>query len=357
MLVLRSGGYSSPAPQAQKNNRLQLQIPSTPAGFFKPYEPQPGKLDLWVWPSIMFFDGRLANRQWMQEVPEPVAYIGWGAWADMNPQTAHRLSVYSGEIIQISNGKQVIKLPVNITEEVAPDTVACLIGQGHTSPWLSIASGIGDNPFELLSYQNSLAQWAVNISKTGKSVFFAREQTTKDQHNREIIKIVNLDEFKRGIAKQDEIIWPLPRGYKKWRDLYPSHPHKEHRWAMVIDLQKCTGCQACSVACYAENNIDAVGKYQVERGREMAWLKVIPYYTNNITKEIAWLPLLCQHCDAAPCEPVCPTYASVHMENGLNAQIYNRCIGTRDCMNNCPYKVRRFNWLNPQLAPYLQNAV
>ncbi len=138
---------------------------------------------------------------------------------------------------------------------------------------------------------------------------------------------------------------PLPEGYRKDKDLYPPHPYKKHRWAMAIDLQKCIGCQACVVACYAENNIPVMGPDNCNEGLEMAWLKVEAYGLEGIN-HLSWLPLPCQQCDAAPCEPVCPVFASVHNEEGLNAQIFNRCIGTRYCSNNCPYKVRRFEWLN-----------
>ena len=146
----------------------------------------------------------------------------------------------------------------------------------------------------------------------------------------------------------DKLILPLPEGYDSSRDLYPPREYKKHRWAMAIDLHRCTGCGACAVACYAENNIAAVGHDHCAQGREMAWLKVTPYLDESDPKRLGWLVLPCQHCDAAPCEPVCPVFAAVHNEEGLNAQVFNRCIGTRYCSNNCPYKVRRFNWHNQE---------
>jgi molybdopterin-containing oxidoreductase family iron-sulfur binding subunit len=139
---------------------------------------------------------------------------------------------------------------------------------------------------------------------------------------------------------------PLPEGFDPMRDAYPPRVYKEHRWAMAVDLARCIGCGACAVACYAENNLSVRGETELRKGREAAWLQVVPYRDPEHSKRLGFLPLMCQHCDAAPCEPVCPVYASVHNEEGLNVQVYNRCIGTRYCNNNCPYKARRFNWLD-----------
>jgi molybdopterin-containing oxidoreductase family iron-sulfur binding subunit len=151
---------------------------------------------------------------------------------------------------------------------------------------------------------------------------------------------------------------PLPEGYDAAEDFYPPHEHKDYRWCMVVDLDRCIGCGACVVACYAENNVAVVGRQQVINGREMSWLRVQRYFDPN--QPVArFLPMLCQHCDSAPCESVCPVYAPHHGKEGLNNQVYNRCIGTRFCSQNDPYKVRRFNWftftrpepLNWQLNP------
>jgi molybdopterin-containing oxidoreductase family iron-sulfur binding subunit len=141
---------------------------------------------------------------------------------------------------------------------------------------------------------------------------------------------------------------PLPEGYEHTRDIYPPHEHEEYRWAMVVDLDKCIGCSACTVACYAENNLGVVGLDRVIEGREMSWLAVQRYHDPEQMEKVTFLPMLCQHCENAPCESVCPVYAPHHSKEGLNNQIYNRCIGTRFCSQNCPYKVRRFNWYSWQ---------
>jgi molybdopterin-containing oxidoreductase family iron-sulfur binding subunit len=155
------------------------------------------------------------------------------------------------------------------------------------------------------------------------------------------------------------LVLPLPEGYDRKRDVYPPHDHHIYRWAMAVDLDRCIGCAACAAACYAENNVAVVGPDRIREGREMAWLSVERYLDEETMRKVTFLPMLCQHCDNAPCESVCPVYAPHHSKEGLNNQIYNRCIGTRFCSQNCPYKVRRFNWfdwkwpkpLNLQLNP------
>ena len=141
---------------------------------------------------------------------------------------------------------------------------------------------------------------------------------------------------------------PLREGYDPKRDVYPPHDHDTYRWGMVVDLDKCIGCGACAVACYAENNIGIVGEERIVEGREMAWMSIERYHKENHREKVIFLPMMCQHCDNAPCESVCPVYAPHHSKEGLNNQIYNRCIGTRYCVQNCPYKVRRFNWFTWQ---------
>jgi molybdopterin-containing oxidoreductase family iron-sulfur binding subunit len=320
-----------------------LQVPSaTPAAAL-----EDDQAHLWLWSSIMLFDGRVANRGWLQEAPEPVSTITWGSWIDLHPEKARRLNIEPGDVIELSaRGNRSIQAPVRITEEVTAEAAALCFGQGH-SLLGEVAVNVGANAFKLLSpgYDGEGLFGRVTIRKTGRreSPAFATKGTL--QHGRELLQWRTLDQART--MKPGPLVLPLPEGYTRERDLYKPHNHRNHRWAMSIDLQRCIGCGACAVACYAENNIAVVGRKEVLKERHIPWLRIVPYrHRDNDPLRIGWLPMLCQHCDAAPCEPVCPVFASVHNEEGLNAQIYNRCIGTRYCSNNCPYKVRRFNWLN-----------
>lgn len=308
---------------------------------------------LFIWPSIMLYDGRTANRGWIQESPEPVSYAAWSCWVDVHSKTAKSFGIRDGEVVSIYNDNSSIDLPVRITDETDPQCVSIIVGQGHHATGLSIANGIGENVFELVKYDEDDMFGDVSIKHTGKKENIVYTSATRLQYGRNILKTLSSRDFLSNSFKREQIIYPLQEGYSPKRDLYPGHAHKKHRWAMIVDLHKCIGCGACGVACYAENNIVVMGQKQVNNGREMAWLKVVPYFLDKKEK-IAWLPMLCQHCDAAPCEPVCPVYAAVHNEEGLNAQIYNRCVGTRYCSNNCPYKVRRFNWFNSKWQKSLQ---
>ena len=180
------------------------------------------------------------------------------------------------------------------------------------------------------------------------------------QHDRDLMQTMTLAGYQNALnsGQTPSIDLPYAAGYDPKKDFYPPHQHREYRWGMVVDLDRCIGCSACVVACYAENNVAVVEKTQVLKGREMSWIRIQRYFDPN--KGVArWLPMLCQHCDYAPCESVCPVYAPFHNPEGLNTQVYNRCMGTRFCLQNDPYKVRRFNWftythpnpLNWQLNP------
>src|SRR5574337_1166479 len=331
---------------------------------------------LWLWPSVMLFDGRTANRGWIQEAPEPVSTIMWGSWIDIHPKKAGRLGIHDGDVMEIitTGDRQSIQAPARVTPEVSEDVVAVCFGQGHTALGAN-AANVGANAFKLLPRGPGFEGYfgRVFIKRTGRKERISFGMTTKEQHDRDLLRWVRLDAART--MKPGPLILPLPEGYARERDLYAPHRHYLHRWAMSIDLQRCIGCGACAVACYAENNLLVVGKDGLggqrgilrsagerglkgtNEGRIMAWLRIVPYRHKDDPLRVGFLPMLCQHCDAAPCEPVCPVFASVNNEEGLNAQIYNRCIGTRYCSNNCPYKVRRFNWLNTWWKPPLDRQL
>jgi len=315
-------------------------------------------LYLHLYPSGSYYDGRGANRPWLQELPDPMTQITWGNWAELHPQTATRLGVVEGTILKISSPSGTIEAPAHLYEGVRADTVALPLGQGHTV-FGRYASKRGTNPMALVSPKPSvglggiLSPVRVKIEVTPGRDRLASTAGSRRQDDRGIAQAVTISE----IIKSADATHQETKNHPQFR---PPHPHPENRWGMVIDLNACTGCSACMVACSAENNVPTVGKENVLSGREMFWIRIERYVeTDGDRVDNRFLPMLCQHCDNAPCEPVCPTYATYHREDGLNTQVYNRCVGTRYCSNNCPYKVRRFNWfeydypdpLNMQLNP------
>ena len=325
-------------------------------------------------PSIRFFDGRGANRPWLCEVPDTVTQVAWQTPILLHPETLARRGMKQGQIVRVESRWGRLEAPVYESPGVHPSVAVMALGQGHTA-YGRYAQGQGLNPLVLMPPELEPGSGApfftagpIALKNTDRAMKLAHTDGSRIQHDRKIALSVNLSNLAysephegHGLSMWEyPLVLPLPQAYdEKTRDIYPPHEHVDYRWAMVVDLDKCVGCAACAAACYAENNLGVVGEQHIIEGREMAWLQIQRYEVEERREKITFLPMLCQHCDDAPCESVCPVFAPHHNKEGINNQIYNRCIGTRFCSQDCPYKVRRFNWfkwqwpepLNMQLNP------
>jgi molybdopterin-containing oxidoreductase family iron-sulfur binding subunit len=326
----------------------------------KKYEPPQSDIALAAMPSIRFFDGRGANKPWLCEIPDPLSRIAWQTPIYLNPKTAGANGIKQKDIIELQSEFGRLEAAAYESELVSPGLAVMYIGQGHTA-YGRYAKDTGANPWQLLSADvdpdsggASLNLAQITIKKTGRTQKLASTSGSRIQHGRTFALSVRLADLQKPASPKKTdltmghfpLTLPLPEGYDPKRDFYPPHDHETYRWGMVVDLDKCIGCGACAAACYAENNIGIVGVERVLEGREMGWMSVERYHSEDDLQKLTFLPMMCQHCDNAPCESVCPVYAPHHSKEGLNNQIYNRCIGTRFCVQNCPYKVRRFNWFD-----------
>ncbi|MBI3625951.1 MAG: 4Fe-4S dicluster domain-containing protein [Candidatus Rokubacteria bacterium] len=305
-------------------------------------EGDPQGLTLLVYPSHRFYDGRGANKPWLQEAPDTMTQVTWDSWVEVPAEVAKKLGLRQGDLVKVASPHGAIELPAYISESLHAGAVAIPIGQGHTA-YGRYAKDRGANPLALLPAPGPAGlpflSVKVSLTKTGGRRPLAIPQATADQDNRELARHVTLP-----TARELELRGAAPEKASH-PSMYPDPKYPEYRWGMTIDIDSCIGCQACVIACKAENNVPVVGKEQVAYGRDMHWLRIERWQEGPAGHpETLFLPMLCQHCEVAPCEPVCPVFASYHTNEGLNAQIYNRCIGTRYCNNNCPYHVRRFNW-------------
>ncbi len=321
-----------------------------------------------LYPTVALLDGRHAHNPWLQELPDPVTKVVWDNYASLSPRAAERLGVGEGDLVRIETGGGSIELPVVLQPGQADTVVSVALGYGRKGtdrftdigpgwfeavPTVARGESVGRNAAPLrevrAGYVSSHRSGAL-VTRTGGVRTIASTQVhhslhvpahlaPKNAERRPIIQETSLAAYaespEAGRFRTHEVV-------SLWPD---EHKFPNHRWFLSVDLTACTGCSACVVGCQAENNIPVVGKDEVYRNREMAWLRIDRYYTEEGEGvSVAHQPMMCQHCDHAPCETVCPVLATVHSEEGLNQQIYNRCVGTRYCSNNCPYKVRRFNW-------------
>ncbi len=337
-------------------------------------------LELALYETIVIGDGSQANNPWLQETPDPITKACWDNYLTISQAMAKDLGVEMEEgntyQVQLKVGEQTLVLPAIIQPGQARGTVGLAVGYGRTKVG-KVADNLGVNAFPLISEisgtptMNVLSN--VSVSATNESVKVAQTQTHHTFMNREfVVQETTLDTYKNhpehafhrpkiavsnALERKlgDEVIDGKiePRKISLWK----GHDYNNHHWNMSIDMNSCIGCSACSVACQAENNVPVVGKKEVLNRREMTWIRIDRYYSSETTAttnaeleiaaenpEVTFQPMMCQHCNNAPCETVCPVAATSHSTEGLNQMVYNRCIGTRYCANNCPYKVRRFNW-------------
>ncbi len=297
--------------------------------------------ELVLYPTIALGDGKLANVAWLQELPDPVTKICWDNYVSMAIATAEKMKVKEGHLIELVIGSQKMTLPAHIQPGLHEDVLAIAVGYGRTAAG-KVGNGIGQNTYALMTVQKDQivsSGLEVKATNTRKLYDLANPQGHHSMEGRQIVVEATLKEYLKNPAagKHTHHVFSM----------WSGHAYNGHKWAMAVDLNSCTGCNACVVACMSENNIPVVGKKYVIQGREMHWIRVDRYYVGTPENaEAVFQPLMCQHCDNAPCESVCPVAATVHSSEGLNDMVYNRCVGTRYCANNCPYKVRRFNWFN-----------
>jgi len=299
------------------------------------------KLEISFYPGKLH-DGRFANNGWLQELPDPVTKLAWGNAALISPKTAAELSLKNNDIVNLQIDESEIRIPVRISPGQADYTVAVELGYGRKNIG-RVADGVGVNVYTIQSADNRFFRRGAKLTATGEICEQADTQDHSSMHGRPIVREATFDEYKKHPEFAKEAVEHPPL-----KSIYPDHDYsKGYQWGMVIDLTACIGCGACTIACQSENNIPVVGKEQVSKGREMHWIRIDRYFADDENDpRMVHMPVACQHCENAPCESVCPVAATVHDKEGLNNMTYNRCIGTRYCSNNCPYKVRRFNFFN-----------
>jgi molybdopterin-containing oxidoreductase family iron-sulfur binding subunit len=288
-------------------------------------------------------DGRYGDNAWLQELPEPITKITWGNAVLIGPSTAKKLGVALEDVVELSANGKSLRAPVYVMPGLADDVVQLAIGYGRQGGEM-IAREIGANANPL---RTRAAWWfgAVQLSKTGTTRPLAKVHGHWSMEGRPIA--LDVDAAELAAKKPTRHLELLEENRGELPSMYPPFEYNGFKWAMAIDMSRCSGCNACVMACASENNILIVGAEQVKKGREMHWIRIDRYFTGSEdAPEAIMQPLGCVHCENAPCEYVCPVNATVHSDEGLNEMVYNRCVGTRYCSNNCPYKVRRFNYLN-----------
>jgi len=345
-----------------------------------------GAMEMVVYEKTGLGNGNQANNPWLQEFPDPVSKITWDNYVCVSPKDARDKSLVQGNVVLVKANKGSMKLPVVIQPGQAAGTVSVALGYGRMGIG-KVAEKIGGNAYAFTAMNNGAFSYEgpVEITKTtDEDYLLAATQTHHTMMGRAIVKETVLGEFvKNPRAGNEAELFGVQIGHEHEKkqahevNLWDDHAVGNHHWGMSIDLNSCIGCGACVVSCQAENNVPVVGKEEVMRSREMHWIRIDRYYTSDADPKegesgdvkamekpsdnprVTFQPVMCQHCAHAPCETVCPVIATSHSSEGMNQMIYNRCVGTRYCANNCPYKVRRFNWFkysdNPQFDFHMNN--
>ncbi len=332
------------------------------------------ELEMVLYEKVSLGTGNRANNAWLQEVSDPISKATWDNYAMISPQMGKKLfniDIYNRRdsdeyevrvqkpVIKITTNGKSIELPILIIPGTHPDVIAMAVGYGRqsnnkekTAEYIGpAAAGVGVNVYPLAVFTGTTVTYSApaTIEKTGNTFPLAQTQVHNITEGRPVVRETTLAGFVAHPGEVNEIareeIAKYGENFEKEATLYPTYDKPGIKWGMSIDLNTCIGCSACTVACVAENNISTVGKYEVSRYHDMQWLRIDRYFTGDPQNpDVVFQPMLCQHCDNAPCENVCPVSATNHSSEGINQMIYNRCIGTKYCANNCPYKVRRFNW-------------
>ncbi len=364
---------------AAQGSQVELTVAPEPTNVpsslsVEPVASEDFEFKLWLYPSIANYDGRTANLPWLQQLPEPLITAAWGTWAEINPETADEMGIIEGDLVEIESPDGKIVVPAYLYYGIEPKTIAVPIGQGHTE-YGRYAKDRGANPLKILAKTEDNMSgdlgWAitkVKVTKINENTQLIKTEPRLDlpgmedglrELDRHIVQWISPEEAEGLGGKLLEPVKALPSrdlrrgphflsgiGLGKYRKSQ-FHDYK-YRWGMVIDLDKCTGCSACMVSCYAENNMPLVNSTEMAKYRHKNWIRIDRYWEGEWPKIRAKImPVNCYQCGNAPCESVCPVYAAFHTEDGLNGQVYQRCIGTRYCNVNCPYRSRLFNWYNP----------
>lgn len=328
--VVVSGNGEGKARTLASDPLKMTKVPARKTGF-----------ELVLYSTIGLGDGNLANVPWLQEFPDPVTKLVWDNYASFSPKDAQQLKLKDGQIVKITCGESDLEVPAHIQPGQADGVVGLAVGYGRSGAG-KVADDVGVNAFKLAKYNNGTRVTSgleVSVTPLSNSSYLACTQGHNSMEGRQIVVEETLDDHQRKPGGNIE----RPKVTTMWS----KYEYKGNKWGMVIDLNTCTGCGACMIACQSENNVPTVGKKYVLRNREMHWLRIDRYYTGTPEDPgVVTMPVPCMHCENAPCETVCPVAATNHSDEGTNDMIYNRCVGTRYCANNCPYKVRRFNWFN-----------